>query len=177
MNKSSIITSLTKNYDEFINYINSLSPEDYDYRFEQKWTAAEHLEHIVLCIKPLLRALSMDKLALEQNFGLSGRSSKSYEAILNKYLAKLNEGGKAPERYVPSSEEPVQKETLIGRLSNMLADLYSRIESFSEEELDSLMLPHPLLRNITLREMLYNTIYHVVHHHEQAKEHLAQRIK
>jgi hypothetical protein len=46
---------------------------------------------------------------------------------------------------------------------------------FSEKDLDTLILPHPLLGKVTLREMLYFTIYHVQHHVEQVKTNLADR--
>jgi len=45
--------------------------------------------------------------------------------------------------------------------------LARRIDRFSETQLDQLILPHPLLGKLTLREMLYFTIYHVQHHQKQ----------
>ena len=39
-----------------------------------------------------------------------------------------------------------------------------RIDSFSEKDLDNYILPHPLLGKLTIREMLFFTIYHVQHH-------------
>ncbi len=50
-----------------------------------------------------------------------------------------------------------------------------RVDSFSEAQLDALILPHPLLGKLTLREMLYFTIYHVQHHEKQAL-HNIQRV-
>lgn len=32
------------------------------------------------------------------------------------------------------------------------------------DELDKYILPHPLLGKLTIREMMYFTIYHVEHH-------------
>ena len=34
----------------------------------------------------------------------------------------------------------------------------------SEHKLDRCILPHPLLGKLTLREMIYFTIYHMEHH-------------
>ena len=42
--------------------------------------------------------------------------------------------------------------------------LCSRLERMDEKQLDAYLLPHPLLGKLTLREMLYFTIYHVEHH-------------
>ena len=44
--------------------------------------------------------------------------------------------------------------------------LNKKIELFSEQDLDSHILPHPLLGKLTFREMLYFTIYHVQHHQD-----------
>jgi hypothetical protein len=42
------------------------------------------------------------------------------------------------------------------------------LKKFSEDDLDSIRLPHPLLGKLTVREMLYFAVYHVGHHHRQA---------
>jgi hypothetical protein len=51
-------------------------------------------------------------------------------------------------------------------LSRLLRKLESKISRYPEKKLDSLILPHPLLGKLTLREMLYFTNYHVIHHHK-----------
>ena len=168
MDKRAIIDLLHKNYSSFITYINDLSPEEYSFRYEEKWTAGQQLEHIVLCVKPLVQVFSMDKSAIEQNFGRSGKPGRTYEALSENYMEKLKEGGKAPVRYVPEAMSPNQKAMLNETLTKMIQNLCSKIETFTEEELDTLLIPHPLLGNLTLREMLYNAIYHVQHHYEQA---------
>lgn len=39
-----------------------------------------------------------------------------------------------------------------------------RVDSWTEQDLDTVLLPHPLLGKLTVREMLYFTIYHAQHH-------------
>jgi hypothetical protein len=174
MNKQAIIDLLHKNYSSFITYIHDLSPGEYSFHNEEKWTAGQQLEHIVLCVKPLVQVFSMDKLTIEQNFGRSGKPGRTYEVLLENYLEKLKEGGKAPVRYVPEAITPNQRALLSETLTKLIQDLSSKIETFTEEELDSLLIPHPLLGNLTLREMLYNAAYHVQHHHEQAIHNLKE---
>jgi hypothetical protein len=175
MNKQDIIEALTKNHTSFIHYINGLPEEDYAFSRNQKWTAGQQLAHIVLCVKPLVQVYSMDKAMIGQTFGKADRPSRTYEVLLANYLQKLNEGGKAPTRFVPEPALPEQKEALAGKLAKMTTELCHQIETFSEEELDGLFIPHPLLGNLTLREMLYNAICHVEHHHEAAKTNLANK--
>ncbi|MCW3083306.1 MAG: hypothetical protein JWP12_672 [Bacteroidetes bacterium] len=165
MNKQQIIESLQSKYHSFIDYINSLSTGEYVYSYQQKWTAGQQLEHIVLCVKPIVQVFSMDAAAIEKNFGSTDRISSTYEALLQEYTEKLKEGGKAPSRYVPESSLP-DREVLTETLAKLIAELNSKIENFTEQELNRLCIPHPLLGNLTLREMLYNVIYHVQHHQE-----------
>ena len=164
MNKQAIIHSLADNHNSFMNYINELTADEYSYSFQQKWTAAQQLEHIVLCVKPLVQVFSLDKSIIEQNFGRTDRQNRTYEILLKNYLEKLNEDGKAPTRFVAEAISQNDKQVLIETLTKSINDLCLKIQKFNDEELDSLLIPHPLLENLTLREMLYNAIYHVTHH-------------
>ena len=172
MNKQTIINFLTDNYNLFIDYINELTPDKYSYDNLKRWTAGQQLEHIVLCVKPLVQVFSLDKSIIEQNFGRTDRQNLTYETLLVNYIEKLNDGGKAPERFVPLTTSQNQKQVLIETLKKSINDLCLQIESFTERDLDSLMIPHPLLGNLTLREMLYNAIYHVTHHQKLTEENL-----
>ena len=57
-------------------------------------------------------------------------------------------------------------------MSILIDKLISEIDVFTENELDTLSIPHPLLGSISLREMLYNAIYHVEHHQKIIKTNL-----
>ena len=46
----------------------------------------------------------------------------------------------------------------------MIAGLDRLLDSLSESDLDTLQAPHPLLGKLTLRELMYFTIYHAQHH-------------
>ena len=61
------------------------------------------------------------------------------------------------------------KEKLKEKLKNEVLNLCLSIEKISEEDLDYYLLPHPILGKLTLREMLYFTIYHVKHHEKQIR--------
>jgi hypothetical protein len=38
------------------------------------------------------------------------------------------------------------------------------MHTWSEDDLDNHRLPHPLLGKLTVREMLFFTLYHIQHH-------------
>ena len=174
MNKQKITIALTGNYTSFIQYVNGLTTDAYLYNHYQKWTAAQQLEHIVLCVQPLVQVFGMDKAAIAQTFGKTDRQSRSPDELLDLYLEKLQEGGKAPQRFVPENNVPKERSELTEALSKLVDKLKELIDGFTEAELDTLLIPHPLLGNLTLREMLYNAIYHVQHHQDQSRQHLRQ---
>ncbi|MES2882718.1 MAG: DinB family protein, partial [Bacteroidota bacterium] len=81
-----------------------------------------------------------------------------------KYKAKLVAGGRASGRFVPPIIYAAKKTTLLSKYQNQKQKLVSKIKNTSEKDLDLYILPHPLLGKITLREMLFFTVYHNEHH-------------
>jgi hypothetical protein len=57
-----------------------------------------------------------------------------------------------------------QQPALVQSISNEIKWLSEKLNKFTEEELDKYILPHPLLGKLTIREMMFFTIYHVLHH-------------
>lgn len=93
--------------------------------------------------------------------------------MVTKYVEKLAAGGRATSRFIP---QPVGVE-LQGKRSQQLLGLIDQltrqIGHFTEKDLDTIIAPHPLLGRVTLREMMYFTIYHVEHHQNTIKNQLA----
>jgi DinB superfamily len=172
MERHEIIKLLKENHSSFINYINGLTNDEFLFTNQQKWTAGQQLDHIYLAVKPVALALSLPKFFIRFIFGKANRSSRTYEDLVKKYLIKLENGGRATGRFIPKTIALNQKETISKTLNKSTNVLCSKIENFTEQELDTLVLPHPLLGKLTIREMLYFTIYHVGHHHEITKRNL-----
>ena len=172
MNKEEIISQINEHYRDFVIFINELSEEEFNLNLPEKWSAKQQLQHVILCVEPLVRVYKMPKHLIEQTFGNTNKSNNSYEEILEKYLSKLKNGGKAPSLYVPKATNIFEKESLVNTLQSLIKGLNLAVSSFSEMELEALCIPHPLLGTITLKEMLFNAIYHVKHHHLQAKNNL-----
>lgn len=164
MNQQEIIKHLEQNHQEFIYYITSLSSEQFIFRKGEKWSAGQHLEHICRSVNPLNLAFSLPNFVLKILFGSANRPSKSYEELVKKYQDKLQNGATATGRFVPPTIKAEQKERLCKTLLQIVTTLNKKIKNYSEKELDLLILPHPLLGKVTIREMLYFTIYHVEHH-------------
>jgi hypothetical protein len=172
MNKTEIKDSLEKGYLIFAKYISELSKDEFSFTHQSKWSAGQQLKHIVLCVNPLVQVFGMPKAMIEQNFGTTEIPSRTYDKLLADYLEKLNQGGKAPNQYVPEIVSENEKLELLKTLPKLIDKLNIEIENFTEKDLDTLCIPHPLLGKITLREMLYNAIYHVEHHQKMTESNL-----
>jgi hypothetical protein len=170
MIKEALKIKLQENHKTFLDFISNLSDDLFIKSKVEKWTAGQQLEHIYLSVKPVRQALSLPKFLLLVLLGKANRKSRNYEDLVIKYLGKLSNGGKAPIRFIPAQVTLEMKPKLIELLTYEIVRLNRKIDKFSETELDKFVLPHPLLGKLTIREMLYFTIYHVEHHQKSITE-------
>ena len=164
MTKQEIQHSLVENYAAFTEHLRRMPDNLVHQAAEGKWSPAMQAEHLVKSVGPVTLAFSLPKFILPIVFGKANRPSRTYDELIAKYKLKLAEGGKASKPFVPGI--PASLSTVCERLEKSVATLCNRTESFSETQLDRLILPHPLLGKLTLREMLYFTAYHALHHHQ-----------
>jgi uncharacterized damage-inducible protein DinB len=96
---------------------------------------------------------------------------QSYTTCKN-YRDEIAKGAQASGRYLPNQESPdstaeLRKRELLDQFSKASTELVSVVEKWDEEELDQYLLPHPILGKLTIREMLFFTIYHNLRHASQ----------
>lgn len=162
MTKDEIIIRLKENTNKVISLIESLPEEELNIAPDGKWSPLKQLEHLLRSIQPLNKALRIPLPGLRILFGKPNRSSRSYDEIIAKYLAKLKEGGKASGRFIPAKKQ--DKNKIIKKYRAQSELLYKVISKWDRDDLDKYLLPHPLLGKMLIREMLYFTIYHTEHH-------------
>jgi DinB family protein len=162
--RTDIIAGLTKNIDAFTQYISSLNKSQFESNPEDKWSPGQNLDHLIRSIKPLVFIYGLPKFMLKWMFGVANRPSKSFDALVEKYKLKLLAGGTASSRFLPQAVGFDEKEKLLRKYDNLKTSLVKKINHWQEMELDDYILPHPLLGKLTLREMLFFTIYHNEHH-------------
>jgi len=166
MNKGELQQNLVKHYADFVDYINSMSQDEVNISYNGKWSPAKQVDHLVKSVGPVRLALTFPSFLLRIFFGTANRPSRKYDELVAKYHSKLQAGGRASGRFLPD-EKSKQVLEFTTQLMSLIKSLNQKINSFTEVELDKLVLPHPLLGKLTLREMIYFTIYHVQHHHQQ----------
>lgn len=163
--KKQILDQLEVTYHELLHWLRGQADDQFD-RPEApgKWSAGQHADHLVKSTKPLRKGLSMPKIALRTTFGVCNRAERSFDEVLEKYRIGLAEGGKAYGRYLPDPIRNEDKWSVISNLENEMQELRLEIEKWKEEHLSKYILPHPLIGKLTVREMLYFSIFHVQHH-------------
>lgn len=165
MNKSEITTQLNREIDALEKTISGTDDAAFFLKESEKWSAAENTQHLTLSARPLVLAFSLPRFVF-RFYGKPYRPSYPFDEIVKRYLQLLKDGAKATGMYVPRGV-PVHgdKRAIIERFLKINRQLAEKFQSFEERELDAYFLPHPLLGKLTVREMMYFTVYHIRHHH------------
>ena len=168
--KEDIIYALNEKIDAFNHFISPLGKQEFEASPGGKWSAGQNLDHLIRAIKPLQLAFFLPKFFLKLFFGSSNRPSKTYEQLVEKYKSKLAAGGKASGPYIPKTILFEKKELLMKNYEKEKQKFIKKIRKQKERTLDKYILPHPLLGKVTLREILFFTIYHNQHHLESLRQ-------
>lgn len=166
LDRFQIIQNTETVFKETTSYCKNVEDINFFKRIDGKWSIAENIQHLTTATKTTNLALKVPKFVLHLLFGKPNRPSRSYEELVAKYQAKLEAGGAASGRYVPSAKDINRsKEELIEKWESACNTYLSRMKYYWDEEtLDRYIVRHPLLGRITVRELAYFTIYHTKHH-------------
>ncbi len=161
---SSIITALNEQFSGFSQAIAAMDAAAFIHTSGGKWTPGQHLDHLLRSGKPVHQALGLPGFLLRLLFGKPNRPARSFDELVARYKEKLSAGGRASGRFVPLPVTAAQQQQLLQEYDRLRVKLTQRVSGMSDAQLDNYLLPHPLLGKLTIREMLYFTIYHTEHH-------------
>ncbi len=167
--KPSILEVLAETNRRVAEWFEAVPTDDFFTRKTDAWSASDNLDHLIKSVKPIAKAMKMPRLALQGMFGKPEKTSRSYDEICKTYRDELAKGAQASGRYLPDQETPgeiaeEQKKQIVETWTKASNELVSTVEGWGEKDLDDYQLPHPILGNLTLREMLFFTIYHNLRH-------------
>ena len=131
------------------------------------WNPAENLVHLIKSASPLVTAFKLPKLALKMRFGKAKHASRSLAEVRDAYMNFVYAGTAiAPSSFAPdvSDRSAAERERILQGWERKCGQLVSAVESWADGDLDQLVVPHPLLGDMTLREILLFTLYHNQHH-------------
>jgi hypothetical protein len=148
----------------------SFSTAEFFAPFGDAWSPADNVRHLLKSNRPVAQALATPKALLAIRFGVSLRPSVTYSELRARYVSILATGFKAgrfaPAPLKPSEVSEEHRRSLMTTLDSVLENLTAAASRWREWQLDRLRLPHPALGKLTIREMLFFTIYHNTHHVE-----------
>ncbi|HUP45899.1 MAG TPA: DinB family protein [Thermoanaerobaculia bacterium] len=162
-----IIAAFDQQEIESVAYWSAFDTGTFFRRIGSAWSPAENVRHLIKSIRPVVIALGTSKILLRLRFGKARRPSMTYDDLCRRYLQGLAEGGQAG-RFAPSPREEddpaAWREAIMRDFVRVNRDLRKMLARWPDVKLDRLQLPHPLLGNLTVREMLFFTLYHQRHH-------------
>lgn len=137
-----------------------------------KWSIAQNFDH--LSISNTITALSLDmpKPVLSQLFKTNNRAKWNYDEVVWKYQRSLSEGAKATLPFQPKLSIVPIRLIIENYWKLSTSHLLKSINKWDEQDLDIYLIPHPIIGKITLRELLFFTVYHL-RHHLKTIQHLA----
>jgi hypothetical protein len=171
MTKLELLRNFTEDHIKFSTFISSLPDEKFVLSNHGKWSPGQQLSHVNLCLKPIVKAL-FAKGYLLQKFGKLNRAVLDYDTVIKNYTTALNNGGKAPDQFVPEEVVLADRKELVAEMQVLLKSISECTEHYTDEELSSIIMPHPLLGNLSIAEMFYLMSYHASHHLDQTRMNL-----
>ncbi len=173
-----IAAALEKNSAQFAQLIENQSVAHFEKPLlGGKWSAGQHLEHLVRSVAPLIWVYRLPAFFLKWRFGKTNRPSRDFDALFERYEEKYRA---VPADFVnPFRGREVresQRSALLKKFRASHAALVRLAQKQSGDKLDSCIVPHPLLGKITLRELLFFTIFHIEMHQKMVERDIAAAI-
>lgn len=169
--KKDIIDALKQHHENFNQLVEGLPEKAFTYSWNDKWTPGQQYCHIRKSIAPVAFAFWIPRFALRYQFGVTNRPSRSYDGLVARYLKALNNNkAVAPEQFRPPEMPFKNRNREIKRYQRAINQLVRLAQKCSDKDLDYYVVPHPLIGKLTLREILFFSIYHVQHHQNITQE-------
>ncbi len=172
MDKEEIAELIDAKHSELIYWLEQQPNDAWTQGPEGKWTQGQQALHLLQSIVPLNNALSLPKFLIRYKFGKANRPVRDYDTIVNRYEERLKDAkGKtfkgSQNMKIPEINE---KQYILNRLQTESKKLQYKTKKISDKNLDKLILPHPLMGKMPIREIIMWTAYHVEHHSKTLKE-------
>lgn len=168
MNKSKIIDDLNKSHLVF--WETAIQLPNPTISINGKWSVCQNVQHITIGLLRLSNYLALPKASVKSNFGLSERVSTSNETSIKMFRNALENGIKTTDAFKPEINLETGIKELVSEGKDSLTAFITNLQNWSEEELEMYNCPHPVFGKMTVREILYFTIYHVQHHNKTIKK-------
>ena len=172
MKKEEIVAKLEEKHQELLLLISTHPDENWEKGPIDKWSFGQHILHLLDSLKLLNKALIYPKFILKYKFGIANRGLRSYEEIGQRYEEKLAENLDRARQFNSKLNKPSlqQKNDITNKLLKEKERLQKLTLKCNDVDLDSLLIPHPLMGRMPVREIIMWTAHHTGHHTQILKE-------
>lgn len=148
----------------FNNLVAELSPEAFEASHAGKWTAGQDLKHLIKSLWLTNVVYTLPLFILTVLFGKPNRKSRTESELRERYRKALVKGVKAPRMLKPGKVSHAQRDELLKKHSEATERLCRRLERLGDEILEGVLVKHPAIGKVNLREMAILTRFHTEHH-------------
>lgn len=177
--KQEIVQAYSQLWNEVSELVSSVSDDQFIAKPNaETWSIAEEFDHVIKSASAVSSALKVSPFILKWKFGKPNRTIRSHEEIHTKFtkaLASVNGKAKAPAKFKSEDNKVFNRAEMLNHWSSTLAKFDQRITKWSDKNLDKVLLPHPLLGKMMVREMLYFTHIHTEHHRKRLEKKINQQ--
>lgn len=169
--KDELLKSIQEDFFEVEKFFISLSSETFTER-KSGWSSEENFRHLIKSNSAILIGLMTPKFLLRIFFG-SDALQKKFPELIHEYQSQLGKG-KGAGIYAPRKLN--RDKFSLQKVQNQWRKLGNRfqktLQNWDETDLKKLRLPHPILGNISVWNMLLFMLYHSSHHIEKLRDKL-----
>ncbi len=145
----------------------SFSEEEFSATRDGRWTIAKNLDHLTRAARPVAQGLGLPKFLIRWKMGRGPGSSRPLMEVQKIYKDILAEGAQVRGRFVPEGKTSQTK--ALDQWDSCGHALLKKLDRWSDSQLDEYQVPHPLIGMLTVREILFFTIFHTHHHLQNVK--------
>lgn len=164
LTKAQMIERLREIQSQLVETVSAMPEEVFARQPAEGWSAAEYVLHLVLSVGPVGKAMNLPPEKLESLFGRPDDPSRTYDELEALYRQALANGVRAEDApkfvpHLPDDHDDLQQH-LLTQWNDNHARLFEAVERWPEAQLDDTCIGHPAFGALTVREMLYFTIFH-----------------
>jgi len=166
MDKKVITELLEQKHQDLFNWLENEPEEKWMNAPEGKWTVGQHAKHLLNSIQLLNHAMSFPAFVLKYKYGSANRELRPYDAVAKRYQEKLAANLERAKQFNSNLKIPpiVKKEEILTSLKIQNKKLQHKTMKWKDKNLDMLILPHPLMGKMPVRELIMWTAHHTEHH-------------
>ena len=169
--------ALATRHAESVAYWNTFSTPAFLAPIGNAWSPAENVRHLTKSMRAVTKGLRVPRILILLRFGRATGTSRSYTEMRDFYRMRVkgaDAGTFGPGARTPLPNAEHERAQLMDFHAQAVRELNSAIAAWPERALDRRRLPHPLLGPITVREMLFFTLYHNQHHVDNVVRRMGQ---